>query len=590
MKVNYPMSNSKLPINYDVIMPSGVKPFNPKTDKVTEPIALSAMYNLYWSGLKQRSFKPMIDEILPLIDQGSLFPLPRSYNDRTPETSTQPKKVIEFARRELYYSVRIMAGKYFQSCMFYDNSDIRKKFPEVFEKIRSVQLESCAKLNYCFKHPKLQPHLEKVMFEIHDRLVKLQEEIPLFIASGQDPRLLVATQEEIDFHEMYHFTYRDQDAMMIAKMFVEGDFTRSYNQYKDIYGDDPLYQEGIDGLKEAVAKHKALASKFLLAKAHPVEEGVVTAKELNELENAYYDFEEIWDIGFPENFKGFVLHQSSNLNFDTLIQSYLETIASWIDLYYCYFYVSDMSNLLGYDKPVYWFKFRDKFEHNWRKPLKMMKSLVELFNYEKSLFRGNCSICHPFFEYLFDPKLSDYQDIRPFDNIITNILTQKDRLGTAEFTNMQTMMEPYNFIEEYAYPIAIKAQGEFGQEQIPSKTPYWNMETGEFTRTAIGSGERCKIGTSFHEFGMVFQSITSRPLRTRKRPIRPLTEAEQRISASIIQDLTDEEERLKDPIAWEKKQVEMQRKYQEIIDKMSKFFPNFGQTKTPPAKPILKKK
>jgi hypothetical protein len=588
MKVKDIMKNLDLEINYDVVSANGVKAFNPILDPVTEPIALSAMYVLFWSGKKTPSRIDKINQILPLIDPGSLFPLPKV--DRTPEECKQPKEVIEFVRRELYSTITHAANDVLSLNIFYAQTDIRKKFREVFEKIRSVQLESTAKLFYTFKHPALEPHLEKVMFEIHDRLVKLQEEIPLFIASGQDPRLLVTTQEEIDFHDMYYSTYRDQDAMMIAKMFVEGDFTRSYNQYKDIYGDDPLYQEGIDGLKEAVAKHKALASKFLVAKAHPVEEGFVTAKEFNELNDAYCDFEMIWDIGFPENFKGFTPHQSSNLRFESMMQGYLETIAEWIDLYYCYFFISYHSNVKGYPRPVYWFKFRDLFLNNHGKSIKMIKSLVEFCNHKNPIFKPHTSLQHAFFSYFYDPQLSNHAERRPFDNIITNILTQKNRIGTAEFTNMQTMMEPYNFIEEYAYPIAIKAQGEFGEEQIPSKTPYWNIETGEFTRTGIGPGEFCKDGTSFHEFGMVFQSITSKPLLTRKRPVRPLTEAEQRISASIIQDQLDEEERIKDSIAWEKKQAEIQRRFKEITDKYNKTKPGSNPPKTPPAKPILKKK
>jgi hypothetical protein len=523
MKVKDIMSNSPLNINYNVTDNNGRRPFVPNKDEVTEAHALSAMYLLFWAMKSIESNQSKIDAILPLIDKGSLFPLPKSNKDSTLDESKQPKVVVDFVHRVLYDAIIDTAYDALPISIFYSVPTIRKNYRETFEKVRDIQLDASKHQYDTLTHPAIEPILEQTMLALHDHLVKLQEEIPLFIASKKDPRLLIVTQEELDYHSLYYSTLREESAMRLCQAFADTTgYEITFKSLKDNYEatDSPEdYARYVKELNELLAQLNAIAVKGIKAKSSPLHEGLITEQEYGLLvESVHYTLPEIWEVWLPERFFLDKLNtpQQPFNNLDQKIEGYLKTIAKQIEMYYCYYLTIDRSRLHRHSQPTHWFEFREKFNNNWRKPLKMIRSLVDLFDFKKPVFHQMTGINYPFFEYLWDPKLCQLKETWMYDEIVKEISTEGENIGSDEFTNMQTMFSPYNFVEEYGVPEAIKAQSKLGKSKVPSLTPFWNLDTGEYTRTTFMDNEQTIDGLDFITDRAVFQSRSTQPLISRK--------------------------------------------------------------------------
>jgi hypothetical protein len=518
MKVKDIMSNSPLNINYNVTDTNGRRPFVPNKDEVTEAHALSAMYNLFWWTKRVEPYDAKIDAILPLIDKGSLFPFP-SHGATKP--SQVPQQLIDFVQRDLYYTIESAAYSTLEVQLFYAQTDIRKKYRETFEKVSGIQHDAFKIMYNTFKNPAIEPVLEQTMLALHDHLVKLQVEIPLFIASKKDPRLLVVTQEELDYHSLYYSTLREESAMRICKAFADtSGYEETYKEYMSMNTQHTLeVREGyLKDLNNLISKYTIISKQALQAQLKPIQEGFLTEADYYEMYEFIWDqIPEIWNTFLPPRFDTEVLNipLTPTGGWEQKIEAYLKTIAKQIELYYCYYYAFNFSMMYRQSRPTHWFEFREKFNNNWRKPLKMIRSLVDLFEYKRPVFSASTGINDAFFEYLWDPKLCQLKETWMYDEIVKKIRGENHSI-IHQFCDMQTMFTPYNFIEEFAMPEAIKAQAELGKAKVPSKGAYWNLDTGECTQTTIHPNELAKPGHSFRIDGAVFQSASTQPLISRK--------------------------------------------------------------------------
>lgn len=594
------MTFPKLNVNYNVTDINGVAPIDPRNKGVSEGNALSSMYTLFWWMKNIVSMQDKIDAILPLIDKGSLFPMPRDCDDKSPEVCKQPKTFIDFVEIEVYNAVIYAAAQAFPINLFYACNQIRTKYPESFDRISAVQYDGTKFLYETFRNRQIEPHLEKVMFAVHDNLLKLQSEIPAFIASKQDPRLLFATQEEIDYYNQYYDYLMDEAAMRVCKAFADDSgYEVTYEAYRrdNIDSSPQDVAQWINDLKDDIVLHQTIAKRGIKAKAHPVKEGFITESEYSELLHfATNGTEDLWGAILPERFHNDKLQfpQNPNIDWERRTRAYLKTIAKQIELYYSYYMAMEVSPQYGQGRPIHWFEYQEKFISNWRKPLKLIRSLVDLFQFTEPVFEQNIGINHPFFEYLWDPKLCKLEESRKFDMIVRDICTKGALYGSDYFTDMQGMFSPYNFVEEYAMPIAMKAQAEFGKEAVPSKTPLWNLDTGECTQTTFHRNERAKPGHSFIEDGSVFQSASTQPLISRRKPQVTKTQAmiEQEVLGEYIGKL--QEERAANPEKYKAQVATNVAKLKALVaelDQAKQSGQGFGKTTPkPPAKPKIKGK
>ncbi len=512
-----------LNINYNVRDRNGVRAIHPNQDEVTEGLALSAMYNLFWSLKRVDSLIPEIEkELIPFINEGSLFPFPIVSGCNSFGNDKYSMQFDIKVDQIVYQTITNIAYSILPVTIFYSMPKFQRQYRETFDKVASVQISGMKDLYKAIKHPAIEKTLERTMFALHDQLLKLQAEVPQFIAAGNDKRLLVGTQSEIDYYEQYYSTLRDEDALRLCKLFAGDGWEVTYDSYRvnNSFHEPELLNQYSENLKIEIAQLQEIAIRGLKAQSQPINKGLITDDEYDKLKTFLWEtVPEYLFADLPTRFDNVVetIPRVPNIDWDQRIQGYLESIAKMIDIYYCYFLTFDASSIHGFTKPVNWFEFEDKFVANWRKPIKMIKSLVEYCDYKKPVFSRKNSIVDAYFEYVWDPELCNGGENRAFDVIEKEIRNDGDDIGGTVFVNMQTMFSPWNFVEEFAMPLAIKTQEELGEEQVPSLTRYWDLNTGEFTRTTFMDNERAKPGHSYAKDKKVFQSGSTQPLLTRKK-------------------------------------------------------------------------
>jgi hypothetical protein len=515
MKEKFPMvaAAKKLKINYDVADREGVKALNPK-DNVNEHLAMSAMYSIFWQNQSVYNTKEEIDKVIPFINKDSLLPIYQSKYDQhklLKVTIDQPKEVVDYAINKLYRAIQSMAGSLFTINIFYACNEIRIKYPEVFEKVRHAANSITARRYYIFKHKAFKYILENTMFTIHDYLIDLQKFIPQFISEGNNPKLLVGTQEEIDKEAA--FIIACEKAIIEFSNLVNPDevmkFADEYfiERFSNIEN-EPNEQEFYEGRKKFFKDLIDVTDRVKLSNStKPIEDGIITDDEYSNIQYTIFEWNEFWeDIPFIINFE---LPGGNDIDWDNRYQDYLKAICKNIENYYCYYWVSNLSGVNGYDQPVHWLEFEGKFNANYGKPIELLHKLLDYCGQEGTYSMiGGCScFTHPFFDYAFDPKLTYHDEYRPMDDIAKSIIHDGSSFGSFYLPDMQTMFTPYNFVEEFCVPMAHKAQSHFGKDQVASKTEYYNLETGEVTRTTFGPHDKKGPGD-------IYQSTTSGQLKS----------------------------------------------------------------------------
>jgi hypothetical protein len=512
MKEKFPMvaAAKKLKINYDVADSKGVKAINPKGN-VNEHLAMSAMYEIFWQNQGVYNTKEEIDKVIPFINKDSLLPIYQSKYDQhklLKVTIDQPKEVVDYANNVLYYAIQSMASSLYTINIFYACSEIRIKYPEVFEKVRHAANSITARRYYIFKHKAFKYILENTIFTIHDYLIDLQKFIPQFIAEGNNPKLLVGTQEEID-KEAAYIIAREKAIIEFSSLVNPEEVMKFADDHLKNYDlvNHPEYQYGYDETKKFFKELIDVTDRVKSSNStKPIEDGIITGAEFSKISSTIYEWNETEDDMFIINYE---FPGTTYINWDNRYQDYLKAICKNIENYYCYYWVSNLSGVNGYDQPVHWFEFEGKFNANYGKPIELLHKLLDYCGQDsmRSMVGGCSCFTHPFFDYAFDPKLTYHDENRPMDYIAKSIIHNGSSIGSHELKGMQTMFTPYNFVEEFCVPMAHKAQSHFGKDQIASKTQYYNLDTGEVTRTTFGPHDKKGPGD-------IYQSTTSGQLKT----------------------------------------------------------------------------
>ncbi|MGL4759290.1 MAG: hypothetical protein ACRCXZ_08190 [Patescibacteria group bacterium] len=480
-----------LDIDINLVDANGVKVVNPYDREPSESVTLSAMYHMYYKMFEIESKQEYFGPILDKIKACDVFQYPHmihNYNrDKFRFLAPEPdvdKEVYEFVWQHLYPTINTFTSIYYSICITFSQAyGLQERYPDMFYRLRMNYLQTLDEVNGMMRHPVIQDAIERTWFALHYDLIRLQKEIPDFLASGQDPRLLIATQEELDQLDAFpakleNFVFR------FAKEFVKLDL-RTLIMSSPGYDGDGNFEIN-KSMQADFDEYMSISTLINQAHSNPIQEGLITMDQALTLLCFDYMLED-YELFPPQEVENVYENHFASVpeiynDIPKRIHDYIQRIGGMVDLYYSIMYINDQQH--G-QKPIHWFKMEDLFTENWRQPEAMLKQLIIALDYKGEAIPNRGCLQHPFFGYLFDPIISKHKEEHVFEEIVKDIRTKKANIYSIELDNMQDLLMPYNFIEEFGLQIAQDSQQELGKDQVPSQTPFWNLDTGEYTLTSL---------------------------------------------------------------------------------------------------------